>query len=305
MKLLNKRLGRVGMTQNMALFILTLDTMAWGLSYVVIKIGAQTIPPFELIALRFTIASIICAAFFWRSLVGASRRSWYYSAILGVVMFIGSATMAYGVRTTDASTATFLASAKIVFVPLLLALVAHRLPSRRMMLCFAITAVGLCLLSFEGGLTLSMGAFLCIISALSYAIHINLTGYMARCEDTIVLGVGQQLTMAILGWLGVALFNTPIIPQGFSPWAAVLTLALVNGVFVFVSQSVAQRYASSEHTALLFAMEPVFGAIFSFLLMHDTLTTQDALGAVLIFISITLASIKKRPVKSAKPSPLS
>ena len=101
--------------------------------------------------------------------------------------------------------------------------------------------------------------------------------------------------MAILGWVGVALFNTPIIPQGFSPWAAVLTLALVNGVFVFVSQSVAQRYASSEHTALLFAMEPVFGAIFSFLLMHDTLTTQDALGAVLIFISITLASIKKTP----------
>ena len=294
MKFLPQRLHRVGMSPRVAMFILTLDTMAWGLSYVVIKIGAAAMPPFELIALRFTIASLICTLLFRDQLRQITRRGAFYGVVLGITMFIGSTTMAYGVLSTTASTATFLASAKIVFVPLLLALWTRKLPAVRMSLCFLGTMVGIGLLSLEDGLNLSLGAILCILSALSYAFHIIFTGEMAKRENAVVLGVVQQITMAILGWVGLALFNTPVVPTGFAPWAAVLTLALVNGVFVFVSRSVAPAHASSEHTALLFALEPVFGAIFSYLLMHDTLDLQDALGAAIILLSVLLASTKKK-----------
>lgn len=121
---------------------------------------------------------------------------------------------------------------------------------------------------------------------------------MARKEDAILIGVLQQVVMAILGIICMLLFNTPIIPNGVVPWTTVLVLALVNGVFVFVSQPVAQRFASAEFTALIFAMEPVFGAIFSFLLMGDWFTVQDTIGAALVLISVFLSSVQKKPQRS-------
>lgn len=296
--MLTERIRRVGLSPQAATILLIFNTMAWGLSYVVIKIGAQTIPPFELIALRFTIASLICVAIFHKSFVHINARALLYGTVLGITMFIGSTTMVYGVQTTDASTATFIASTKIVFVPLLLALWTHHLPDKRIILGTIGTTIGIALLSLEDGLTLSIGAVLCIASAIAYALHILFTGAMARKEDAILIGVLQQVVMAILGIICMLLFNTPIIPNGVVPWTTVLVLALVNGVFVFVSQPVAQRFASAEFTALIFAMEPVFGAIFSFLLMGDWFTVQDTIGAALVLISVFLSSVQKKPQRS-------
>lgn len=296
--MLQERIRRVGLSPQAATVLLIFNTMAWGLSYVVIKIGAQTIPPFELIALRFTIASLICVAIFRKNLVHINARAILYGTILGITMFIGSTTMVYGVQTTDASTATFIASTKIVFVPLLLALWTHRLPDKRIILGTVGTIVGIALLSLENGLTLSTGAVLCIASAIAYALHILFTGAMARKEDAILIGVLQQVVMALLGIVCMLVFNTPLIPKGVVPWTTVLVLALVNGVFVFVSQPVAQRFASAEFTALIFAMEPVFGAIFSVLLMGDRFTLQDTLGALLVLMSVLLSSIQKKPRQS-------
>lgn len=296
--MLQERIRRVGLSPQAATILLIFNTMAWGLSYVVIKIGAQTIPPFELIALRFTIASLICVAIFRKSLVHINARAILYGTILGITMFIGSTTMVYGVQTTDASTATFIASTKIVFVPLLLALWTHRLPDKRIILGTIGTTVGIALLSLENGLTFSTGAVLCIASAIAYALHILFTGAMARKEDAILIGVLQQVVMALLGIVCMLVFNTPLIPKGVVPWTTVLVLALVNGVFVFVSQPVAQRFASAEFTALIFAMEPVFGAIFSVLLMDDRFTLQNTLGALLVLMSVLLSSIQKKPRQS-------
>lgn len=296
--MLQERIRRVGLSPQAATVLLIFNTMAWGLSYVVIKIGAQTIPPFELIALRFAIASLICVAIFRKSLVHINARAIFYGTILGSTMFIGSTTMVYGVQTTDASTATFIASTKIVFVPLLLALWTHRLPDKRIILGTVGTTVGIALLSLEDGPTLSTGAVLCIASAIAYALHILFTGAMARKEDAILIGVLQQVVMALLGIVCMLVFNTPLIPKGIVPWTTVLVLALVNGVFVFVSQPVAQRFASAEFTALIFAMEPVFGAIFSVLLMGDRFTLQDTLGALLVLMSVLLSSIQKKPRQS-------
>lgn len=294
----SERIRRVGLSPAAATTLLVLDTMAWGLSYVVIKIGAQTIPPFELIALRFILASFICVLLFHKSFALINRRAIFYGTVLGVTMFIGSTTMVYGVQTTDASTATFIASTKIVFVPLILSLWSRHLPQKRIIFGTIGTTIGIALLSLENGLTLSFGAVLCIASAITYALHIIFTGAMARKEDAVLIGVLQQIVMAILGVVCMLLFNTPIVPQGIVPWSTVLVLALVNGVFVFVSQPVAQRFASSEFTALIFAMEPVFGAIFSFLLMGDWFTLQDAIGAVLVLISVLLSSIQRTPRNS-------
>ena len=46
--------------------MILLVTMTWGTSYLFMKIGLETVPSFSLVALRFGIAFLGCAAVFFK-----------------------------------------------------------------------------------------------------------------------------------------------------------------------------------------------------------------------------------------------
>ncbi|NLT95873.1 MAG: EamA family transporter, partial [Clostridia bacterium] len=50
-------------------------------------------------------------------------------------------------------------------------------------------------------------------------------------------------------------------------------------------------YTSPAKTAIIFSMEPVFGALFSYLWLGETLTLKGVLGCVLVFFGIVLAEL--------------
>lgn len=47
-------------------------------------------------------------------------------------------------------------------------------------------------------------------------------------------------------------------------------------------QPMAQKYTTPEHTGLLFALEPVFSAVFSYIFLHETLSGKGYMGAMLV-----------------------
>ena len=71
-----------------------------------------------------------------------------------------------------------------------------------------------------------------------------------------------------------------------------LGLALVCSAFGFVMQPVAQRCTTPEHTGLLFALEPVFSALFAFVFLHELLSAKGWLGAALVLFSVLLVSCR-------------
>ena len=73
-----------------------------------------------------------------------------------------------------------------------------------------------------------------------------------------------------------------------------LGLALVCSAFGFVVQPLAQAHTTPEHTGLLFALEPVFAALFARLFLHETLSAQGLLGAVLVLAGVLVASWPRR-----------
>lgn len=296
MSFLAKRVQRVGMSRSLANFLLFLITMAWGLSYVLMKIGGAAIPPFEVLALRFTIASCICIAIFYRRLARLTKRAVVYGILLGTVMYGCSTSIIYGMLTTEASTASFLTSAAIVIVPVAQAIRKRRLPEPKIILGTIGTTVGIALLSLKGSLVLSPGATLCIISAFLYAAHIIMTDAMTRKEDAVLLGIVQMVVMSGWGWLTSVVFATPVMPTGARAWLAILGLAVICGAFAFVTQPFAQSYTTPEHTALIFSLEPVFGAMFGWLFLGEWLSFQATCGALLVLASVLLTTVH-RPAK--------
>ena len=87
MSILSKRLRRVGMSQRMANFWLVLVTMSWGISYVFLKTASAAIHPFEIIALRFTLAGSLCALIFRHRLPKMNKQVLVHGVVLGVIMF--------------------------------------------------------------------------------------------------------------------------------------------------------------------------------------------------------------------------
>ena len=58
MSILQTRARRVGMTRHGANLLLLLVAASWGLSYVLLKMGASSIHPFEVLGWRFIFASL-------------------------------------------------------------------------------------------------------------------------------------------------------------------------------------------------------------------------------------------------------
>ena len=91
---------------------------------------------------------------------------------------------------------------------------------------------------------------------------------------------------AALAVAAVLVAVSPSTLRGFGPLVDAVRRDPQRGLFAsslaFGVQTVAQRFTSSTHMALIFAAEPVFAALFSFLLIGEVLGPQQLLGCGLI-----------------------
>ena len=157
-------------TQGRADLMIALIAMAWGSSYILMKIGLTGIPPFCLIAFRFGIAFLLTALLFRKQVKQISRRTLSRGAILGCILFSVFGLLMYGLRTTSASTAGFLTSMAVVFVPVLQAIINKKKIAFITLLCVIVTVIGIGLMTISESLHFGYGSLLCIGGAFMYAI---------------------------------------------------------------------------------------------------------------------------------------
>lgn len=98
--------------------MLALVAMAWGSSYLLMKIGLDGIPPFCIIALRFGIAFIAVLLLFFEKFRKTTKCVMMKGAVLGLFLFGLFAFLMHGLQTTSASNGGFLTSTTVVLVPI-------------------------------------------------------------------------------------------------------------------------------------------------------------------------------------------
>ena len=276
--------------QSKADLALLMCTLFWGSSYLFMQMGLKDLETYNLIGVRFGIAFLLAAACFHRRLLSTNRKTILHAFILGAILFGVFATVTSGVKTTTASQAGFLVSLTVIFVPIL-SIVLRNKPQKRVFIGAGLAMVGIGLLTLSSELQISQGDLLCIAAALFYATHIIVTGRLASQSDTIQLGIYQLGFTALFGILFSILFETPTLPHTPQSWLAVLSLSILCSAIGFVVQTVAQKYTTPAHTGVIFSLEPVFAALFAFLLTGETLTLRGYIGAGLVLLSVLIAEI--------------
>lgn len=294
---------KAGWTQQKADSFIAVISMAWGASYLLMKTGLDGLGPFNMIALRFGIAFVVTALIFNRRLRKATLPVIGYGAVLGLVLFGMFSFLMYGLKTTTASTAGFLTSTTVVFVPILQMIITRNKPQGKVVAGVILTIIGIGLMTLQDSLALNRGAVLCLIGALLYAYQIILTDRFTRKAEGLLLGIFQLGFAGLYGWVASLIFEAPSLPANAPQWGAVLGLALICSAFGFVMQPIAQTYTTPEHTGLLFALEPVFSALLAFIFLNEILSVKGYIGAALVLCSVFIAAANPKSGRKARPSP--
>jgi len=282
------------MTQRKADLLLAFISIAWGTSYLLMKLGLNGIGPFSLIAWRFGIAFFITFIIFSHRVSKVDSKTIGYSAVLGLILFGVFTGLMYGLKTTTVSSAGFLTSTTVIFVPILQSLITGRIPKFPIIAGTSVIIIGIGLLTIKDSLVIGNDSFLCLSGAFLYAVHIIVTSSLIQKISGLQLGIFQLGFTALYGLIFSFIFETPTLPSNTIEWVAVLGLALVCSAFGFVVQPIAQKFTTPERTGILFALEPVFSALFGFIFLQEILQIQGYIGAILVLCGVFISGLKKK-----------
>lgn len=277
------------MSHTRANLLLISIAIAWGSSYIFMKVGLESLNTSSIIVWRFALAFIVMAALFYKKIIRVTKQTLVASAILALPMYGVFVFLLNGMQSTTVSTASFLTSTTVVFVPLLHALITKHIPSRKTMMSLAVVVAGLALLTIGDDFGLSYGAILCLLCAICNALYLVWTNHYAKKVQPLQLGIFQLGFTALYGCVGFVV-EAPMMPATMNEWMAILGMALLCSAYGYVLQPVAQRYTSAEEAGFIFSLEPVFAVIFAFMIFGEVMTGVAVAGAVLILSGVLIAN---------------
>ncbi len=285
---------------------LVLVTLIWGTTFTVVHTAVATFPPVALIFLRFGLATLAVGPLLWpsRRTQRLTRRGVTIGLGLGGLLFLGFASQTLGLALTSPARAGFITGLNVVLVPMFAWLWGER-PSLQALLGVGLASVGLVVLTWgcgwaafgcslggqEGGW--HWGDTLILLCAAAFALHIVAVGRWGGGLPLVTLNGVQLVTVAMLA--GAATLLLPAVnwrqPQ---VWLAASFLGIVATALVFGLQLWAQRIVDAARTALIFALEPIFAALFAWWWLGDRPTAAVWVGGAMMVAGILASEVPLR-----------
>lgn len=277
--------------------LLVLVTFIWGATFVVVKDSLNNASPLLYNAVRMTVAAMVLAAIFYRQL-NFSREVTQAGIVIGTLLWIGYECQTAGLKYTTPSKSAFLTGISVVLVPVLLALIWRRHVNHWTLAGVAAAFIGLYLLTVPAtagtGLftNINRGDLLTLGCAVSFAFQIIYLGRAAQRFPFAQIVVLEIASCAVWMWISI-----PVAERGafmrISPSmiTSLAITALLGTVAAFIVQGWAQQFTPPTHTALIFALEPVFAGLTSFFVVHERLGFRGGLGAALILAGVLISEL--------------
>lgn len=277
----------------LGILLLLIVTAIWGSTFAVVKGATQSLHPSTLIAWRFAIGFVgllpllLARGARTRPTDQAPRPLWRDGLLLGLWLIAGYGTQTLALSTTSANRAAFITALSVVLVPLWQALVARRRLGGALWGAAGLAVAGLALLSWEGG-QMVVGDAWALACAVSYAGFILALERTARAHAALPFTLVQvgAVSLLALGWLLAA--GAPLWPSAGS-WGALIYLGLAATAVTTLLQTLGQRWVSAAEAAIIYALEPVSAAIFSYVLIGELVGPRGFVGGAMV-VAATLLS---------------
>jgi drug/metabolite transporter (DMT)-like permease len=276
--------------------------VVWGSTYLAIKWGVATFPPFVMLAIRFLLAGGLL--FLWCSRRGwprTTRRQWLAMGVVGICLAgIGNGGVAFAETRIDSGLAALIVAIIPLWVALLERVALGRRLSARGVAGIAIGLAGVAFLLDPSGtstrdliacLVVVVGSF-CWASGSIYATR------AARPADPLLAAAMQMLVAG-------AVLCAVAGPQWgrFHPGAvstrsalSVLYLILIGSVVAYSAYGWALLHAPTSLVATYAYVNPVVAVLLGALLAHESITVHTLAGGAAIVVAVALIVSSKPQV---------
>jgi drug/metabolite transporter (DMT)-like permease len=146
-------------------------------------------------------------------------------------------------------------------------------------------------------MTIDKGDLLVLVSAIFWAVHVHLIGWLSPKINPFRLAATQFAICSVLS-LVAALLTENIVPADIKAAALPILYAGLFSVGVaYTLQVVAQRRAHPSHAAIILSLEAVFAVLGGRLVLGETLAARGLGGCALMLAGMILSQLDWR----AKP----
>ena len=278
---------------NRAEIALALVSLVWGATFVLVKNALADISTVLFLGLRFGLAALILGAVY-RARGGRITRKGVGAGILvGSLLYSGYLLQTFGLKYTSPATSGFITGLYVPMVPMLSAAIYRRPPGVSEWMGVTLAAIGMSLLTLQSAhLRIGIGELLTLGCAFAFAWHMLALAHYSRKLGTDWLAFIQIASCAVIGLSSFALVE-PVVLR----WTPAVILALgVTSIFAtalaFWIQTWGQARTTATRAAVIFALEPVFAWLTSWLLEGEILTGRAVAGATCILVGILLVELK-------------
>ncbi len=276
-------------------------TLVWGATFVVVQNAISFLEPLSFNAVRFSLAGLLLLA--WIAISSCpllGQLSWRVisaGAWMGIWLFCGYAFQTVGLLYTTSSKAGFITGLSVVLVPLFSFVLLKQKPTANAAIGAMLAAFGLYWLTGGAELSFNRGDLFVFLCAVSFAMHIIVTGQYSSRYSTLLLTMVQIFTVAVLCFVfafwfedAAQMWNMAVLRRP-EVWGALAVTSLLATTAAFLIQTAVQKYTTPAHVALIFAMEPVFAALTAYFWAGERLSPSAWLGGVAILAGMILAEL--------------
>ncbi len=270
---------------------LLIIVIIWGSTFALIKGVIDTIPPYTYLVYRFLLAALILVVIFWKRLKKLNIMILKKGSLIGIFLFLGYTLQTVGLKYTTATKAGFITGFSVVLVPIISFLLLKEKVSRDSVIGVALATLGLWFLNYNSSFSFNLGDFLVLLCAFSFAMHIISVGLFSKKLDYVLLAITQITVVFVLSLFMALIFERSAIHLSYSSdiWWSILITGIFATALAFYMQNRFQRHSTATKTAIIFSGEPLFAAIFAYILIGEKVGLIAWAGGLLIIFGMIVS----------------
>lgn len=262
----------------------------WGSTYLAIRFGIESFPPFLMAGVRFTIAGVILYAVMrYFGSPNPSRQEWLGASAVGLLLpALGNGTVCYVQQTVSSSVAALSIATAPIWMAIFASIWGHKITAKEW-LGIAVGLVGILLLNIGGSLHGDLvSALLLIFAAATWSFGSVWGKHLAMPQG--LMGAACQMLAGGVALLLMSIVQGESWPHTISlkSWGAMLFLIVLGSLvaysaYQYLLKTVRPLVASSNTF-----VNPVVAFIVGIWFANEQITTNEYVALAIILLGVFL-----------------
>lgn len=276
----------------------------WGTTFLGIRVGVQTIPPFILAGIRSLISGVIIFLylFFQKKLEPISLRQFLRAFVLSILMIVvANGLTTYSEKFITSGLASLISTLSPFCVLVLNLLLGYEKISVKTIIGIGLAMFGIFLI-YQNSLTellipeYRQGIFAMLLAVLSWAVGTILLKRGSQNALTILMNICIQMLIAGVILTSIQCYITPNIST--ETWSlksifAMIYLAIFGSVVGYIAFSYLLTQLPATKVTVLSYVNVVVALFLGWLILDETITSRIIAAAILIISGVVIVNYKK------------